>query len=720
MGYQLYRPAAWVLFAQTVLKPGWYVKFFATGTSTPVDVYTTSALSVAHDWPVEADAAGVLPAIYLNSEVVYKTEVYDQDDVLQPEYGADPANDTGLSRSNIGALLYPRTQAEIDAGVTPTNFSYPDVDAMRYGATGDGSVSGGSGTNDAAAFVEANSVGGSILATHGKIFRIGTNTTITSPVHIDGAQISIDSGVTLTLSGPLSVLNTSAPFVGPGVVHYSAASKPGRVVNILPDRSAGVAVRGGGQLCPFGDSYSAGTGATVVTRFTALLASRLNCVENNYAVSGRGVTRATLEAYANLPDYGSRNCVITWMAGFNDEHYIPNNAKTRVKMTDEALAFLANAFLKTATAASAVTLVGTFNNATVGAWAEKAQYLGGTAQYTSTNGDKATYSFSGTSVVAAYFKGSNATYTLANIEVRIDGTLVDTLAPNNTTDGNATGFAENYENLTHAVAMYTDLGSGAHTIEFRHVGTTGSQYMMLDYFGTLSAPGDCPPVLMSEIPFVNAAGYASPEAGRSKTTDALGSAAIKVSADEFIALGYPVAWVPVNDYYDYQANIHTDNDHPGVLGHAQIANAFASYCLPVGYAAAPSCLFTKGSTQSVSTATLTAVTFSAATDDKFGFRDASNTSRIYAPFSGVMRLSGIIVFAGNVALECDAGVYLNGGALTALADTAETRTAVDVVMQVNVSVPVNAGDYAEIKVSHNAAGSVNLQTTCRITAEMVR
>jgi hypothetical protein len=130
--YQLYQLPAAVLFSGGVLAPGWYVEFYATGTTTPVDVYTTSALNVAHDWPVEAGADGVLPVIYLNSQVVYKTLVYDQNDVLQPGYGADPVNDSVLSQAIIGALLYPRTSVEIAAGVTPSNYAYPEGHAWRY------------------------------------------------------------------------------------------------------------------------------------------------------------------------------------------------------------------------------------------------------------------------------------------------------------------------------------------------------------------------------------------------------------------------------------------------------------------------------------------------------------------------------------------------------------------------------------------------------------
>jgi hypothetical protein len=40
--------------------------FYRAGTTTHQAVYTTAALSVAHDQPVQADANGVFPPIFLN------------------------------------------------------------------------------------------------------------------------------------------------------------------------------------------------------------------------------------------------------------------------------------------------------------------------------------------------------------------------------------------------------------------------------------------------------------------------------------------------------------------------------------------------------------------------------------------------------------------------------------------------------------------------------
>lgn len=152
MTYQIYRLPAAVLFSSGVLAPGWKVYFYLTGTTTPTDVYTTHERNVAHTQPVEADSAGVLPVVYLDPAIVYKTEVYDEDDVLQPDFGADPVNDSVLSQASIGSILYPRTSAEISAGVVPVNYAYYPRDGVhikRFGVVGDGT------TDDTAAFQNA-------------------------------------------------------------------------------------------------------------------------------------------------------------------------------------------------------------------------------------------------------------------------------------------------------------------------------------------------------------------------------------------------------------------------------------------------------------------------------------------------------------------------------------------------------------------------------------
>ena len=180
--YQIYRLPANVLFSSGVLQSGWRVRFFLTGTTTPTPVYTTSALNVAHTQPVEADSAGVLPLVYLDPSIVYKSVVYDENDVLQPDFGADPVNDSVLSQSVIGALLYPRTAAEIAAGVTPTNYAYNPRDIRRMGAVGDGV------TDDTAAFTRAFSAANEkeIIIPGGYTFLVDGNIAVPTGCRIRG------------------------------------------------------------------------------------------------------------------------------------------------------------------------------------------------------------------------------------------------------------------------------------------------------------------------------------------------------------------------------------------------------------------------------------------------------------------------------------------------------------------------------------------------------
>lgn len=113
------------------VSPGAKANFYLTGTTTPTDTYTDSALATPHSNPVVADAAGVFEPIYLDPDITYKVTITDTDDVLI--YTEDPIIDS-LTQANIGKALYPRTAAEISAGVTPTNYQYEPGNVLRYGA----------------------------------------------------------------------------------------------------------------------------------------------------------------------------------------------------------------------------------------------------------------------------------------------------------------------------------------------------------------------------------------------------------------------------------------------------------------------------------------------------------------------------------------------------------------------------------------------------------
>ena len=96
---------------------------------------------------------------------------------------------TTLSQGTIGALLYPRTAAEIAAGVTPTNYGYPPGDVRRYGAVLDG-------TTD-----DTTSLSNAILALNGKgdvwwrgTIKVTSQIVLTAGVRMIGEGYSENNG----------------------------------------------------------------------------------------------------------------------------------------------------------------------------------------------------------------------------------------------------------------------------------------------------------------------------------------------------------------------------------------------------------------------------------------------------------------------------------------------------------------------------------------------
>jgi hypothetical protein len=155
--------------------PGAKLRFFLTDSSTPVNVWTTSDLDVAHAIPVVADAGGRFDTIYLDPTVTYKASLYDTNDVLQ--WTLDPVNDVLLSQGSIGAYLYPRTAAEISAGVTPTKYNKEPGDICRYGNNASPGV-----TDMASALALADSQAASgVPVFSSEMVHIGSETVVTGP-----------------------------------------------------------------------------------------------------------------------------------------------------------------------------------------------------------------------------------------------------------------------------------------------------------------------------------------------------------------------------------------------------------------------------------------------------------------------------------------------------------------------------------------------------------
>lgn len=149
--------------------PGAKAYFYRTNTNTAKAVYSDADHGTPYVQPVEADAGGTLPAIYLDTaeeeyRLTLKTSadalIYTLDDVGgrldQDEFDAFIAD---LTADQIGQVLYMRTAAEIAASVTPTRYQFIPGDVRRYCTAVE--------TNHQAAFLAANAANDVIYAPAG-------------------------------------------------------------------------------------------------------------------------------------------------------------------------------------------------------------------------------------------------------------------------------------------------------------------------------------------------------------------------------------------------------------------------------------------------------------------------------------------------------------------------------------------------------------------------
>lgn len=86
--YLFSEPTARPLTPSGAIMPGAKLTFYESGTTTPATVYADAALQTPLSNPVEADASGRFPPIYLDPLTTYRVLLHDADDVLI--YDVDP------------------------------------------------------------------------------------------------------------------------------------------------------------------------------------------------------------------------------------------------------------------------------------------------------------------------------------------------------------------------------------------------------------------------------------------------------------------------------------------------------------------------------------------------------------------------------------------------------------------------------------------------------
>jgi hypothetical protein len=160
-----------------VLNAGKIATYLA-GTTTPTATYTTSSLATANANPIILTSAGRLPSgVWQTGGVPIKVVI------------SDSSNNVLMTIDNISgigdpATLYPQTAAEVTAGITPTNTSYPVSNVMRYGADPTGAATSDTAFSNAEAVAYAGGAG-KIYAPAG-IYSVNGTLTLRSGVALIG------------------------------------------------------------------------------------------------------------------------------------------------------------------------------------------------------------------------------------------------------------------------------------------------------------------------------------------------------------------------------------------------------------------------------------------------------------------------------------------------------------------------------------------------------
>lgn len=162
--------------------PGGKLHTYAAGGTTPQGTWSDAAGTVPNTNPVTLDSNG-LATVRLTTGLAYHFVLKDSTDTTTI-WDEDNYQASYLTQSDIGGLLYPQTNAETLAGVTPTNLSYPTLDPRRYGAVGNGVTDDHVAIQNSfnvAAKGNAGSSGGTVIFPPGYTFLCNEDITVPVP-----------------------------------------------------------------------------------------------------------------------------------------------------------------------------------------------------------------------------------------------------------------------------------------------------------------------------------------------------------------------------------------------------------------------------------------------------------------------------------------------------------------------------------------------------------
>jgi hypothetical protein len=322
----------------------------------------------------------------------------------------------------------------------------------------------------------------------------------------------------------------------------------------------------GDNIHALGDSYTHGQAASNISlSFPNLLNTYINGTLTRYSAGGSGVQK--MAAVANQSFTTATTGTIMTLAGLNDYRYGGATAKTDSKVTGAYNILLMQAFSKNIYTST------TAGWAQTGTWTPISLTSSGARTGTLNNTGDATLSLTASGKAFGFaFMGSDGTATYGSVRITVDGIEHHNFSLNNRSDGYNDGV------YTGAVSPYGvvifGLSAGSHNFVIE---ATGSN-CPFNYMVELSDPAVdyVNNVLIGEPPKLPADGYLVPPTNGSDAVMEHGSDIIKAVADSYANKGYPVAFIPINDFLNVATDFDTDDLHPNDFGHNKIYLAFRS------------------------------------------------------------------------------------------------------------------------------------------------
>jgi hypothetical protein len=311
-----------------------------------------------------------------------------------------------------------------------------------------------------------------------------------------------------------------------------------------------------GTLTAFGDSITVGDGATTALgRFIDLVQADTGWSLTNNAVSGREVIDMADSVFGSAP---SNSTQYLWLAGFNDlRNYqaVAAGQQTFSGALQALTAWLAIPATKRKKAQeSGVTYVG--------GWTNGANYGGALVKLSSTVGNTATFSFSGSAFIVGHTRLPTGT---GSFTISIDGGAAITV-----TGANAIASLQG-RTYAPAISIITGLAETFHTA----VITVTSGSVNLEWMSGISQSTPAfsgPHVFVGNILRMGAAAFTV----QPPNIDALigiYNNLIKIALQPLIEAGLKVVSVNTNDRF-LLGDLSADDIHPNNAGHQAIATAF--------------------------------------------------------------------------------------------------------------------------------------------------